>query len=153
MKDLHVSFASLQDIPELCHLLGQLFSQEEEFCAQKTLQEKALNTILNNPSLGVVLVAKREKKVVGMVNLLFTISTALGDKVILLEDMVVDEDYREQKIGSVLLTSALTYAKENGFLRITLLSDEDNLRAHKFYKKHGFEYSPRKVFTCKDFSI
>jgi len=152
MKELHVSFASLQDIPALCILLGQLFSQEEEFCAQKVLQEKALTTILNNPSLGVILVAKKERKAVGMVNLLFSISTALGDKVILLEDMIVDQKYRDQKIGSLLLTRAKEYAKENGFLRITLLSDEDNLKAHKFYKKHGFVYSPRKVFTCKDFS-
>lgn len=152
MKDLHVSLASLQDIPELCGLLGQLFSQEEEFCPQICLQEKALNTILTHPALGVILVAKKGEKVVGMLNLLFTISTALGDKVILLEDMIVDKEYRGQKIGSALLSHALAYAKENGFLRITLLSDEDNLRAHKFYKKHGFEYSSRKVFTCKDFS-
>lgn len=152
MKELHVSFASLQDIPGLCILLGQLFSQEEEFCAQTNLQEKALYTILQNPNLGAILVAKIDKKVVGMVNLLFTVSTALGDKVILLEDMVVDKEYRNQKIGSILLTKAIEYTKENNFLRITLLSDDDNERAHHFYKKHGFEYSARKVFTCKDFS-
>jgi AraC family transcriptional regulator of adaptative response/methylated-DNA-[protein]-cysteine methyltransferase len=151
MSSLHVRVATLEDIPSLCELLNQLFSQEVEFTPQKHLQEKGLKAIMENPTVGIILVAIIEQKIVGMLNLLFTIFTALGGWVILLEDMIVDEAHRDKKIGSALLSEAKKYAKEHGFLRITLLSDFDNDKAHAFYERHGFVDSPRKVFTCKDF--
>ncbi|MNO09741.1 Acetyltransferase (GNAT) family protein [compost metagenome] len=33
------------------------------------------------------------------------------------------------------------YAKENGFLRITLLADAGNVRALHFYEAAGYQYS------------
>ncbi|DAB33718.1 MAG TPA: hypothetical protein CFH82_09070, partial [Sulfurospirillum sp. UBA12182] len=78
MSSLHVRVATLEDIPSLCELLNQLFSQEVEFTPQKHLQEKGLKAIMENPTVGIILVAIIEQKIVGMLNLLFTIFTALG---------------------------------------------------------------------------
>lgn len=133
--------ATLQDLNGMSDLLTLLLLQEADFKANDELQKNGLKLILDNPEKGQLLIAKDGNKVVGMVNLLFTISTALGAKVAILEDMVVNSDYRNQGIGSELIEEAIVSAKESGCKRITLLTDTDNEEAHKFYKHHGFEKS------------
>jgi GNAT superfamily N-acetyltransferase len=81
--------------------------------------------------------------IVGMINLLITISTAEGGFVLLLEDLVVHKDHRGQGYGSRLLRHALDFAKEKKFLRITLLTEEID-DARPFYLKHGFSESPMR---------
>jgi len=81
--------ATYSDIPELVELLVSLFEQEAEFEPNSEAQRKALSKIILDPKIGVILVARNDEKIVGMINLLFTESTALGTKVAILEDMVV----------------------------------------------------------------
>lgn len=133
--------AQLTDIPQLCGLLEQLFAQEVEFTPDVKTQTKALQEILSDSKLGKIFVAKENIKVVAMVNILFSISTALGTRVGILEDMVVDADYRGAGIGTKLIEFALKSAKEEGCKRVTLLTDVDNLQAHKFYMDEGFSKS------------
>ena len=144
----NISFrkAEIEDIAVLCELLWELFSQEVEFTPNKEIQEKALKKIIEDKSIGDIFVAVKENKVIAMVNVLYTISTALGEKVAILEDMVVSQNYKNQKIGSSLIEFTLDYLKKNSFKRVTLLTDSDNFNAHNFYKKHEFTKSSMIVF-------
>jgi len=83
-------------------------------------------------------VAHEGNEVVGMVSLLFTISTAEGGPVCWLEDMVVRPDRRGDGLGSRLLRHAIDYARIHRFSRITLLTDKVNDGAIRFYERHGF---------------
>jgi GNAT superfamily N-acetyltransferase len=76
-----------------------------------------------------------------MINLLITISTAEGGFVLILEDLVIHRDHRAQGYGGRLLTHALAYAQEKGFLRVTLLTDKLENQARIFYERHGFRQS------------
>ena len=134
--------ATPNDIPVLCELLTVLFTQEAEFQPDNVAQTRGLGRIIEQPEMGCILVAKTQDQVLGMVNLLYTISTALGQKVALLEDMVVAESFRGQGIGSQLLTGAIAYAKSQGCKRITLLTDQKNQSAQRFYTQHGSSLSP-----------
>lgn len=138
--------ACAQDIKELCRLLNELFTQEAEFTPDEASQERALAKIISDESIGEVFVALRDGEIVAMVNILYTLSTALGAKVAILEDMIVDKRYRGQDIGSSLMDFALKYIKAKGCKRVTLLSDSDNFKAHKFYEKHGFVKSAMMPF-------
>lgn len=64
-------------------------AQEAEFTPDVEAHTRALSTIIANPDMGSITVAKDQGRVVGMVSLLFTVSTALGERVGLLEDMIV----------------------------------------------------------------
>jgi ribosomal protein S18 acetylase RimI-like enzyme len=138
---LDIQKAELKDIDRLCELLDELFSLEVEFIPNKELQSKGLQTIIESDSLGDIFVVKTDKKVVAMVNILYTYSTALGAPVAIFEDMIVDKDYRGEKIATKLMEYVQNYLKENGFKRLTLLTDLDNIKAQEFYKKSGFEKS------------
>ena len=138
---MHIELATPGDIPALSDLLSALFSQEAEFTPNPEAQAKGLDQIIGNPELGAVLVAREGGKVVGMVNLLFTVSTALGEKVALLEDMVVSSHTRGAGVGSQLLDQAISFARAQGCKRITLLTDRANEPAQRFYFKKGFVVS------------
>jgi len=138
---MKIEMATTSDIPTLCTLLDYLFSQEIEFKPNHETQSRGLEMILNNNNIGNIFVAKKNKTIVGMVILLYTVSTALGERVVLLEDMVVSPNERELGVGSKLLDHAVKYATEKGCKRITLLTDKMNIGAQKFYKQHKFNLS------------
>ena len=138
MTMLTLECATCEDIPALCGLLSVLFAQEAEFQPDTVAQQRGLTAILNNPEVGEILVARHDGQIVGMVNLLYTVSTALGARVALLEDMVIAPSMRGSGLGSQLLAAAIEHAKQRGCLRITLLTDADNDAAHAFYQKQGF---------------
>jgi GNAT superfamily N-acetyltransferase len=122
-------------------LLQTLFTQEAEFTPNEIQQTAGLTGIINNSEVGDVVIATENDEIVGMVILLYTVSTALGGIVAILEDMVVSANMRGKGIGAKILNFAFTLAKSKGCLRITLLTDNDNIPAQKFYNKHGFNHS------------
>ncbi|WP_428034510.1 GNAT family N-acetyltransferase [Amphritea sp.] len=139
---MNISLATLDDIPDLCRLLGYLFELEAEFTPEIQLQQRGLKAIIESPQSGTILVSREQGRPVGMVSLLYSISTALGGRVCTLEDMVVEPDKRGSAIGSELLSHAIDYAREQGVKRITLLTDHDNAAAQQFYQRQGFVLSP-----------
>lgn len=137
--------AALADIPDLCALLAQLFGQEVEFVADAATQARGLQRILDAPDSGDILVLAEDDRPVGMVSLLYLTSTALGSRVALLEDMVVEPGQRGHGCGSRLLEAAIDCARQRGCRRITLLTDGHNLDAQRFYRQHGFAGSDMKA--------
>jgi GNAT superfamily N-acetyltransferase len=138
---MQIDVATSSDVPRLAELLGILFEQEEEFTPDREAQERGLRRIIADASLGRVLVLRDEARVIGMVSLLFSVSTALGDGVATLEDMVVAPERRSEGAGSALLAAAIEHARESGCRRLTLLTDRSNASARRFYGRHGFQLS------------
>lgn len=139
---MDIRSAKAGDIKNLCELLDLLFEQEIEFKPNRANQVAGLTEIIENSEIGRILVIEKDNKIVGMVNLLFTISTALGGRVALLEDMIVARTERGKGTGTALLQAAIQLAKELGCKRITLLTDNSNTAAQEYYKKNGFSHSP-----------
>lgn len=136
-----VEEANLSQMERLIDLLALLFSQEAEFVPARDLQRSGLQAILEDAKIGTIFVLKHDETIIGMVSLLWTISTALGGRVAFLEDMVVKPAWRGKGCGHLLVEHALVYAKKLTCKRITLLTDPDNLRAHRFYRQFGFQTS------------
>src|SRR2546430_13696535 len=67
--------ATEADLDELSAMLGELFAQESDFRPDKEKQLRGLRLIFEQPSRGRVFVLRRDGAIVGMINLLFTIST------------------------------------------------------------------------------
>jgi GNAT superfamily N-acetyltransferase len=130
--------ATEADLDELSAMLGELFAQESDFRPDKEKQLRGLRLIFEQPSRGRVFVLRRDGAIVGMINLLFTISTAEGGFVILLEDLVIHKEYQSHGYGSKLLSHAIEFAKQKNFLRITLLTDRPENVAQEFFRHHGF---------------
>ena len=130
----------------MVRLLGILFTQEADFTPDPRKQERALRQILAHSDSGTLLVARQASgAVIGMVSLLYLISTACGGRVALLEDLVVDPALRGGGIGQRLVDAAIAHAEAVGCHRITLLTDNDNHAAQRFYARAGFRPSAMRV--------
>ena len=140
--DMHtITPATLSDIPELCMLLAILFEQEADFRPDAVKQTAGLLRIIGKPDTGRILALREDGNIVGMVNLMFTVSTACGGRVALLEDMIIDPARRGDGLGGKLLDAAIELARDEGCLRITLLTDRANDAAIRFYQRRGFGIS------------
>jgi N-acetylglutamate synthase-like GNAT family acetyltransferase len=133
--------ATIEDMPQLVELLVALFEEETDFRPDRVKHEQGLRLILEQPTRGRIFVMRTDHKIIGMVNLLFTISTAEGGFVILMEDLVIHPEHRDQGYGGQLLDYALRFARKKNFKRITLLTDKLSERSQQFFLDHGFHES------------
>jgi len=137
-----IEAVTLEDLPELTELLMDLFAHEPDFRPDFNTQMRGLRLVLEQPNRGRIFVLRGAHHIIGMSNLLFTISTAEGGFVILLEDLVIHRNFRHQGFGGQLLEYAINFARQKDFLRVTLLTDrvssEESLR---FFELHGFQRS------------
>lgn len=133
--------ATLEDLPELVGLVMDLFARSGDFSPDRDIQERGLQLILEQPNRGRIFVLRNDAQIFGMVNLLFTISTACGGFVVLMEDVIVHPDHRGQGYGTQLLEHVIEFAGQKNFKRITLLTDKMSAESQKFFLRHGFDYS------------
>ena len=97
-ENVIVEEAKTGDVEYLVDLLSLLFSKEAEFVPNRLLQTQGITRILENKQVGKIFVLREEKRVIGMVSLLWSISTALGGSVALLEDMVIDPAFQKKDL-------------------------------------------------------
>lgn len=136
-----IETATIEDLNDLTELVMELFEIQGEFTPDRSTQERGLRLILEQPSRGRIFVLRNDHNIIGMVNLLFTISTAMGGMVILLEDFIIHPSHRGQGYGGQLIKHVKDFSKAKQFKRITLLTDKIDAETQKFFKNLGFHYS------------
>jgi GNAT superfamily N-acetyltransferase len=136
---MHIEVATEADVPAMTELLTVLFQQEAEFKPNPEAQRRGLLRIIPYLDVGIVLVAKEGSGVLERLPLFCTVSTAVGERVVLLEDMVGGHAARGLGIGSCLLQEAILIDEEGRCRRITLLTDQSNLSAQRFHNRQGLE--------------
>jgi glucosamine-phosphate N-acetyltransferase len=116
--------ASKKDLKNISKLVNKGFKRKN----------KAINNcFIDNPNI-LCFVAEVEDEIVGTatLNLLQKIDRVAGQ----IEDVVVDENYKNQGIGSALLKELIKQAKLNNCYKVMLNCKVDNIG---FYEKLNFE--------------
>lgn len=87
-----------------------------------------------------IITAKIDNKMVGSITMvkidLFTFSF---QPMLELFNVCVDSEYREKKIGTMMMDYVVKFAKENNYKSIVLTCLDDLPIIHKFYEKVGFK--------------
>lgn len=138
---MRIEAATLDDLPQLVDLVMALMELEEDFQPDREKQETGLRLVLEQPNRGRIFVIRTDYQIVGMVNLLFTISTAMGGFVLLMEDVIIHPDHRGQGFGTQLMEYVIEFAQKKDFKRITLLTDQISAESQRFFQKIGFQHS------------
>jgi len=143
---IEIEEASSDDLTQMAELIGILFQIEKDFSIDFEKQLSGI-TKLHTDEGSVLLVAKHEGKVVGMVTMQRLISSAAGDYIGQIEDLVVDEQYRKMGVGSRLINKIRFIAlQEYAYKRVQLAADMDNTNALSFYTRRGFRRTNLNVF-------
>ncbi len=66
-------------------------------------------------------------------------SREAGGKVLWLEELFVLEEYRSHGLGKECFDHIEKYARENGFTRVRLEVEEENVRARALYDRLGYK--------------
>ncbi len=91
-----------------------------------------------------VFVARLEDRIVGTLTLaVFRIPTGLRTRI---EDVVVDETARGQRIGELLSAAALAKARRLGARNTDLTSRPSRRAANRLYQRMGFEIRNSNVY-------
>lgn len=135
---LTVRPAQPADLETLVALLRLLFAIEDDFQVDEERQRRGLTMMLANP-LGCILVAEAEGRVIGMCTGQLTVSTAEGAPALLMEDVVVAEEFRGCGTGRLLVSAMGDWAAVQGAFRLQLLADRKNSEALAFYERLGWQ--------------
>jgi ribosomal protein S18 acetylase RimI-like enzyme len=134
---MKIRTATKDDIPVMAELLHELYAIEVDFTPDFAVQSRGLNLMMDRGDAE-IFVAEMKGRVVGMSTVQVHVSTAKGSKVGVVEDVVIDIDYRGQGIGSAILRRIEEWAMVHGLARLQLLADRDNHPALGFYRRQGW---------------
>ena len=131
--------AQASDRDAMVGLLRELFSIEADFTIDEARQRRGLKLMLDGClKHRCIKVAEVGGQVIGMCTAQTLISTAEGGVVALVEDVVVDPQFRGRGIGRNLMESIEDWARSRGATRMQLLADRTNFSALDFYDKIGW---------------
>ena len=144
-NNLQICQASLEDIPFLVRLLEQLFCIEKDFTFNPQKHTQGLEQLIKDPT-SYVFVGKFENEIIAMITLQTLISSVSGTKSALIEDFVVDEEYKYLGVGTQLFEHIKQFSLQNNFKRLQLVCDDNNEHAKNFYTKKAFKPSNLKAW-------
>ena len=124
--------ASAADAANLARLSDQLgYPATAEDCARRLLE-------IDRNSEHVVFVAATGDVVIGWVHALIGHSL-VADTTAEVAGLVVDQAYRSQRVGRVLMEQVERWAQQQGCVAVRLRSNVVRSRAHAFYQNLGYE--------------
>lgn len=144
-RGITIERAKEEDLTQMAELLSVLFAIEQDFTIDYDKQLSGITKLYHSEGKE-LLVAKYEGEVVGMVTMQRLISSAEGDYIGQVEDLVVKEEYRKMGVGSRLLNKMRAIAQAYGYKRIQLAADVDNENALHFYTRRGFHQTHLKIY-------
>lgn len=128
-----------EDIETMVVLLKQLFTIETDFKIDLRRHRRGLALMIDGCGKHrCVQVADADGAVVGMGTAQLLISTAEGGVVALVEDLVIDPQWRRRGVGRKLMASLERWALDREVTRMQLLADRTNFSALDFYDRIGW---------------
>jgi GNAT superfamily N-acetyltransferase len=127
------------DVPALFALIHELAVFEKAPEEVINTEEKMLEEGFGESPYFQAFVAEVDDQVVGMSLVYFRYSTWKG-KTVYLEDLIVNEPFRNRGIGKLLFERTLAFAREENCARMTWQVLDWNEPAILFYKNYGAQF-------------
>ena len=147
--DLNIRKANMEDFTKINELFWQ--SDNYHYVNEPYIYEKTtggsrtreyINSLIND-NLNIFVVLEKEKEIIGF---LYAYEETKGHfpfhkkrKYIVLDNIVIDEKYRNNGYGEKLLNYIIEYAKNGNYDDIVLYVYKFNENAIKLYEKKGFK--------------
>ena len=108
------------------------------------MTEEGLKEILESDTVELYLL-KHEEKVIGMFTLAFYV-TPTGRKC-MLEDVVVDGDYRGRSLGKLIMQKVMDIVSGKGGTTLMLTSKPARVAANRLYQSSGLSLKETNVYV------
>jgi GNAT superfamily N-acetyltransferase len=131
--------ATEADLPRLIELMAQLRPDEPDAEDPSRVEDYARVLARMMAQGQRVLVAEDDGRIVGaLVLAIIENITRRGTPYAIIENVVVDEAARGQRLGEALIEQAIAEARQAGCYKVSLTSNKRRGDAHRFYERLGF---------------
>jgi len=137
MQSFVISPAAVRDCRDCARLLTEQLGEHGVEASTERLSD-LLEAVVTDTDRGFVLVARSDKRIVGVAYAATILSAEHGGLVTWLEELHVAPSYRSRGIGSALLTALMERAREAGVVAVDLEVDASHGRAQSLYRRLGF---------------
>ena len=130
-----VEVATEADAEKLIDLYVRVWEKFEGILPHKLLNNRRpdKNEIIQSMDSKKYFIIRNKERIIGVAR------TSLEHGTCFLDRMVVDEDYRKQGIGSALVNSVISFAKESKVTKVWLNTNTKLKDAMSLYSKIGFK--------------
>lgn len=146
--NIHIRHATPEDMPSVWGMVMDLATYEKAPEQVVTTPEQMVKDGFGEQPLFQCLVAENENKdIIGIALYYYAYSTWKG-KMMYLDDLIVNETYRRQNIGEMLLKALMEEAKKENAQQMRWHVLDWNTPAIRFYQKIGAELDSEWIM-CK----
>jgi GNAT superfamily N-acetyltransferase len=132
-----VRVAGAGDLAAVVGLLARQLHEHDVALAPDAL-ERSVRTLLDDASLGRVLVACADGAIAGVAVLSFLFTLEHGGPAAWLDELYVARAHRARGIGALLVDAALRVARERGCVALDLGVEAGHDAAERLYERLGF---------------
>ena len=126
------------DGPAIMALLAA-YSKEVETNLDEDHLAAAMMPLIERPELGDLLIAEQNGSLVGYVVITWGWGIESGGAEALVDEMFVTDAYRNQGVGTLLMTAAIENARAREVKVVFLETESDNPESRVLYDRLGFE--------------
>ncbi len=128
----------MKDLPELTTLMQKYMDLSVlKPTITRTQIEEHIRHLVDSDYLGCQLVAEIDQKIVGFATLYYSFSTMKLQRVLNMNDLFVDSDYRGLAIGKKLIQECILFGEKHNCASMIWETHIDNLGAQKLYDSFG----------------
>jgi len=133
---MNIRKAALEDLDQIAELFDS-YRQYYECEPDAALAQRFIQERLEKGDSD-IFVASIGETVAGFVQLYPSLCSIAADKIYILHDLYVHSDYRRDGAGRKLMNTATQWAKDNGAVRLDLLTEKSNNKAQGLYESLGY---------------
>ncbi len=141
-----IETATPSDRDDVLRLLTSQFAEHDIHLGNDKLGF-AIDGLLAEPRRGRILVARIEGRIVGLAAMSYLWTLEHGAQTCWLDELYVEPELRDKKIGTQLLHAAYERAEGDGCIAMDLEVEEDHARAANLYRREGFVAHARARFV------
>lgn len=141
---MKIQKATKEDLKEIVKLMMRVFSKPP--CKEKFVLKDASKSLKFYFKLGHIYIVVDDKKIIGVV--VFKIEQYWEGKVVIIEDLAVDENFQKKGAGGKLIKFVEDYAKRDK-IKGVLFSTNKKSPSLNFYKKLRYKQYKNTIFMGK----
>jgi diamine N-acetyltransferase len=141
---MNLEFQAVTNDLELCLALMRAYYEFDGIEFDPPRARRALEQMIRE-NHGQAWMVELERQPAGYVIVLFGFSLEYGGRVLEIDELFIQTEFRGLGLGKAILEFVGAQAHEIGAVLLTLETESDNENAQAFYGKHGFTKLERRL--------
>ncbi|MEC0229953.1 GNAT family N-acetyltransferase [Paenibacillus alba] len=129
--------AQANDVNHLTELMYEYIVGFYQKPRPATEKVHALIQTLMDEQKGIQFVAEQDGKLIGFATLYFAFSTMKADKITIMNDLFVLEQFRHTEVEAELFVHCQNYSRDHGYAYMSWITAPENKRAQHLFDKLG----------------